>query len=238
MRGNMKIYITGDTHIPIDISKLNMKAFPEQRDLTRDDYVIILGDFGLYWHDDKEYRHWKKWLEDKPFTILWIDGNHENHQWINELPVTIWHGGKVHQTAENIIHLMRGECFEIGGKYFLAAGGAQSYDRLCRTEGISWWKEELWSHKEQSNLFFTLDKLKAKNIRLDYILSHTCPKELLTPMFGVSPWEDPDPTTDLLATVYEELGVNGFQVWYFGHWHQDKTLGKFHCLFDEIRRLV
>ena len=43
----MKIYVTGDTHIPIDISKLNMREFPEQKELTREDYVIILGDFGL-----------------------------------------------------------------------------------------------------------------------------------------------------------------------------------------------
>ena len=28
------IYITGDTHIPIDIKKLNTKNFPDQRELT------------------------------------------------------------------------------------------------------------------------------------------------------------------------------------------------------------
>ena len=43
------IFLTGDTHIPIDVSKLNTKNFPEQKNLTSDDYVIILGDFGLYW---------------------------------------------------------------------------------------------------------------------------------------------------------------------------------------------
>lgn len=234
----MRIYITGDTHIPIDINKLNAKEFPEQKELTREDYVIILGDFGLYWHNDKEHQHWKKWLEEKPFTVLWIDGNHENHQWISSLPVSRWHGGRVHQTAENIIHLMRGECFEIGGKHFLAAGGAQSYDRLCRVAGVSWWEEELWSHQEQENLFFTLDRMKAEGIRIDYILSHTCPRELLRPMFGVSPMEDPDPTASLLQAVYDELGSQGFQGWYFGHWHQDKSMGKFHCLYDEVRRIM
>ena len=234
----MKIYVTGDTHIPIDISKLNTKKFPEQQEMTREDYVIILGDFGLYWHDDKEHEHWRKWLEEKSFTILWIDGNHENHQWINSFPVSRWHGGRVHQTAENIIHLMRGECFEIGGKHFLAAGGAQSYDRFCRVSEVSWWKEELWSHQEQENLFFTLDRMKAEGIRIDYILSHTCPRELLRPMFGVSPMEDPDPTASLLQAVYDELGSQGFQGWYFGHWHQDKSMGKLHCLYDDVRRIM
>ena len=50
------IYLTGDTHIPIDISKLNTKNFPEQKNLTRNDYIIIIGDFGLYWHEDKTYK--------------------------------------------------------------------------------------------------------------------------------------------------------------------------------------
>ena len=234
----MKIYVTGDTHIPIDISKLNMREFPEQKELTREDYVIILGDFGLYWHDDAEHHRWKQWLEEKNFTILWIDGNHENHQWLNSFPVTEWHEGMVHQTAENIIHLMRGECFEIGGKYFLAAGGAQSYDRLCRVADVSWWKEELWSHKEQRKLFFTLDIMKSENKRIDYVLSHTCPRDLLIPMFGISPMDDPDPTTSMLQAVYDDLGSGGFTGWYFGHWHQDKSMGKFHCLYDEIVRIL
>ncbi len=144
----------------------------------------------------------------------------------------------VHQTADNIIHLMRGEYYEIGGKYFLAAGGAQSYDRLCRVAEVSWWKEELWSHKEQRNLFFSLDIMKSKNKRIDYILSHTCPRDLLIPMFDISPMEDPDPTTSMLQTVYDDLGMGGFTGWYFGHWHQNKSMGKFHCLYDEIVRIL
>ena len=43
------IYVTGDTHIPIDIHKLDDDAFMEQKNLTKDDYVIICGDFGGVW---------------------------------------------------------------------------------------------------------------------------------------------------------------------------------------------
>ena len=44
------IYITGDTHIPTeDISKLSTKRFPEQKMLSKEDYVIICGDFGGVW---------------------------------------------------------------------------------------------------------------------------------------------------------------------------------------------
>lgn len=46
------IYITGDTHIPIDINKLSVKNFPEQKNMTKDDFVIICGDFGGVWEKD------------------------------------------------------------------------------------------------------------------------------------------------------------------------------------------
>ena len=48
------ICLTGDTHIPNNIAKLNMKNFPEQKNLTRDDYIIVLGDFG-HIHQDKNF---------------------------------------------------------------------------------------------------------------------------------------------------------------------------------------
>lgn len=39
------IWITGDTHGDW-IHRLNMDSFPEQREMTKDDYVIVLGDLG------------------------------------------------------------------------------------------------------------------------------------------------------------------------------------------------
>lgn len=41
------IYVTGDTHGVIDIGKLGFKNFPEGKNLTKNDYVIICGDFGF-----------------------------------------------------------------------------------------------------------------------------------------------------------------------------------------------
>lgn len=37
------IYITGDTHGALDIGKLNTKKFPEQKQMTKDDFVIVCG---------------------------------------------------------------------------------------------------------------------------------------------------------------------------------------------------
>ena len=41
------IFITGDTHA--DFSRFTRKNFPEQENLSKDDIVIIAGDFGGIW---------------------------------------------------------------------------------------------------------------------------------------------------------------------------------------------
>ena len=66
------IFITGDTHIPIDIGKLSSKCFPEQKEMTKNDYVIICGDFGGVWDGSNEEKYWIKWLKSKNFTTLFI----------------------------------------------------------------------------------------------------------------------------------------------------------------------
>lgn len=91
------IYLTGDTHIPIDIDKLSCKSFPEQREMTRSDYVIVLGDFGLLWKKDETYDYWLDDLSKRTYTLLFLDGNHENFDWLDSLPVESWHGGRVHR---------------------------------------------------------------------------------------------------------------------------------------------
>ena len=56
------IYITGDCNG--DFTRFSTVAFPEQKEMTKDDYVIICGDFGL-WHDTNEERYWLKWWREE-----------------------------------------------------------------------------------------------------------------------------------------------------------------------------
>lgn len=106
------IYITGDTHAE-EFVKLNTEHFPEQKNLTKDDYVIICGDFGLVWKTGWEARSEMWWLDhfenDCTYTLLFVDGNHENFDRLNSYPVKEWHGGKVHEIRPHVLHLMRGQ---------------------------------------------------------------------------------------------------------------------------------
>lgn len=56
--------------------------------------MIICGNFG-FWDESGEQRYWRKWLSGKPFTTLWVDGNHENYDLLKTYPVEQWRGGKV-----------------------------------------------------------------------------------------------------------------------------------------------
>ena len=123
------IYITGDIHA--DFSRFEEDKFPIQTEMTRNDYVIICGDFGGVWNYIVESMHekqWLDWLDNKNFTTLFVDGNHENFERLYKYPVEEWHGGNVHKIRDSVIHLIRGEIYDIENKKFFTFGGARSHD--------------------------------------------------------------------------------------------------------------
>ena len=68
------IYITGDTHG--GFQRFSTDHFPQQKRMNRDDCTVITGDFGGLWDDSPREAYWLDWLEKKPFTTLFVDGNH------------------------------------------------------------------------------------------------------------------------------------------------------------------
>ena len=82
----MALYVTGDTHG--EEGRFKYMGSEIMRTLTKDDYLIICGDFGYIFNDTYYERKFLRYMaEDLPFTILWVDGNHENFDLINEYPV-------------------------------------------------------------------------------------------------------------------------------------------------------
>ena len=127
--GDGRLFIAGDTHGCMEMGKLSSRNFPEGRSLSRDDYVLVAGDFGVPWSNPEsgEDKYWLEWLEGKPWTTLFVDGNHENFNALKILPVEDWHGGKIQRLRTRVIHLMRGEAYDdVAGMSLFAFGG----DRL------------------------------------------------------------------------------------------------------------
>ena len=139
----MSFIISGDTHGTIDIGKI-VKFFDEHEDeYTSEDYLIVCGDVGVCGFSASEEAEIRSIFRGLPVTTLFVDGNHENFKQLNEYDIEIWNGGKVHFIEGGIIHLMRGQVFEIDGTRFFTFGGAYSIDKMYRTEGLSWFPEEI-----------------------------------------------------------------------------------------------
>lgn len=215
------IYITGDTHGPIDIHKLNKRYFDDST-LTKKDYLVICGDFGLVWDNSPEEKYWLDWLNDKNYTTLFVDGNHENHPLLNSYPEEIWNGGKVHKIRDSVLHLMRGQVFTIDSRTFFTMGGADSVDKDWRTPGKSWWPEEMPSNDEYEE---AIQNLKLHNHQVDYIITHTAPTSIVNQL--IPEIKPPDQLTNFLEGI--KTGTQ-YKHWYFGHFHGDRDIDKKHTL--------
>ena len=248
-----RIFITGDIHGKPE--RFSKERFPRQRELDKDDYMIICGDFGLVWdgeivvkgtditvknEESKRETWWLDWLETLPFTVLFVDGNHENFDRLGQYPVEEWMGGKVHKIRPSVIHLMRGQVFTIAGKRIFTFGGARSHDiedgilectdpdlkekkremnrqgALYRVNHESWWEEEMPSEEEMQE---GLKNLAQYGNEVDYIISHCCPGTLQQTICF-----DMEVTNEQTAYFDELKRICQYKKWYFGHFHDNKNV--------------
>lgn len=246
------IYVTGDMHG--SFSRLKRKSFAEQIHMTKSDYVIICGDFGI-WDNSPQEREWMKWLDAKPFTTLFVDGNHENFDRLSKYPVSDWNGGKVQYINDSVIHLMRGQVYELCGKLLFTMGGASSHDisagildpdapdfktkkkqldahfAMYRINHLSWWKEELPSQEEYE---ISRNNLSRYGWKVDYIITHCCPSSILN-TFSNGIYQ-PDHLTEFLDEVKDRCS---FDHWFFGHYHDNRIVQeKYVMLYKKILQIV
>ena len=249
------IYITGDCHR--NFERFNTRNFPEQKEMTKDDYVIICGDFGGVWDKDKESKEETfllEWLDCKPYTTLVVDGNHENFDRLYAYPVEEWNGGKIHRIRDSVIHLMRGQVFTIEGKKVFTFGGASSHDisggilepgdprfkrkkkaldkgwEPYRINHISWWEQELPSEEEMEE--GRLNLLKNGN-EVDFIVTHCCASSTAA-VIGQGMYQP-----DRLTSYFEELRQTvKFKKWFFGHYHDNINVNTQEILlYEQIIRI-
>ncbi|MDE5866632.1 MAG: metallophosphoesterase [Lachnospiraceae bacterium] len=256
----MSVWVTGDIHG--NPQRFSSDIFTEQKEMTKNDTVIILGDFGLVWDftgENKTEKYWLDWLEKKPFTTVFIDGNHDNFDRLDKYPVEEWHGGKVNFIRPSVIHLMRGQIFNIEDKTFFAFGGASSHDisagilepddpdfkekkkrldrnpfALYRINHMSWWERELPNEEE---LKIGLVNLEKHDNKVDYIITHSPYTSLLRQMDGGSGLYQSDRLTDYLQEIKKTVD---YKHWLFGHMHVNHTFHweKSSCLYEQIIRIL
>jgi len=213
------IYITGDTHGEIDINKLSSRNFPIQKQLTKNDFVIICGDFGFIWANDNTQKYWLKWFQNKKFHTLFIDGNHENFDLLNKYKIEEWNGGKIHRINDSIFHLLRGNVYNICGLRIFTFGGGESVDKQYRIENITWWKEEMPNEEEYKN---GLSNLKKHGNKVDLIVTHTAPSSILK-IIDIDNYSNFNDLSEFLDTIKNTVK---YEKWFIGHYHLDKYYEK------------
>ena len=253
------IYITGDTHS--DFRRFNTSIFPEQKEMTKEDYCIIAGDFGGVWYgvNDRVHRkaedHNLNELNNRSFTTLFVPGNHENYARLmsDEFPIKEWNGGLVKEIRPSILMLMRGEMYEIDGAKIYAFGGASSHDI---TDGILDGSDPDWKWKakrlERQHKYFYrirgiswweeelptaeemqhgMDILDQNDWRADFVITHCAPSSTQA-LLGVH-------ENDVLTRYLEEIRVKlEYKRWFFGHYHENRQVSaKDIVLYEQIVRV-
>ena len=247
----MAVFVCGDTHGTHTIHKLrNFRKYAGAH-LTKDDYVIVCGDFGLLWNNEylsEEYGTEKLrvpnnpwdclwstdevnlyyWYESCPWTTLFVDGNHENFDRLALYPVSEWHGGNVQKISDSIIHLMRGEIYEIDGHSFFCMGGAMSTDRgpIIGDEKYSahrwWWPQEIPSIDEWEVAYRNLE---THDWEVDFIITHDTPASVtlrLNAKYRISE------VSNRLEMIRDMVS---YSHWFCGHMHCDERFGDISILY-------
>lgn len=210
----MKVLLVGDTHgDPQFVSSVNRLA------KTRGAHCIIqLGDFGFDFNKNV-MASIKAWLDaDERRRWLWIDGNHDQHDYIRTEICKGKHPKKpVRHFHDRMFYCPRGSTLKIGQKNVLFLGGAVSIDVHRRQQGVNWWPQE---HLSTADVHRAIDN----GHRADILLSHDAP-----PTGALKNWlrgqgykidRASEQNRKAIAAVLENTPV--YEV-YHGHYHHSYT---------------
>ena len=220
------IAVTGDTHgLPDRFDD------PRLRRLKKGDSLIICGDFGYFWDGGKREQRVLEKLQKKKYQILFLDGCHENYDRLREFPTEEWNGGLVGRAAENILHLRRGQVYQLGGTSFFTFGGGESRDKQMYADMGKWWPEEMPTLAEMAQGVQNLD---AHGMKVDYVLTHS-PAPRMNLLHGEFYREKTE-----LEMYFERLAKKvQFRRWYFASLHIDRHVTEHYwSLFREIAVLT
>lgn len=246
-----RIFITGDKHRYFG----RVKAFCQAMNTKRKDILIILGDAGFNYYDDKRDDELKKEISQLSITLFCIHGNKENRpQNVGTYGIRSFCGGKVYYEPKypNIYFAIDGEVYTFEGKKYMVVGGAHSVDKLrCLEVGLPYWDDEMPDDETKMRVEARLNEMDN---RIYGMLTHTCPIEYLPIEMFMSTRQNaeikkktrkarskklfkPDidrSTEEWLGELEKKIDYN---VWFCGHYHVDKQIDKIHMMHKEIRPL-
>ena len=223
------ILFTGDVHGQLGLGRFTFLHEFHRENPDEKIYIIVCGDMGCCWDGGEYDKATQEYLSTLPAEFLFIDGNHENFDILDNLPVEARYGGLVHKVTDNVYHLMRGEIFEIEGKTILAFGGAASIDKGARIEGYSWWKQEAITMDDLVN---AIDNYAIKGLyKVDVVLTHaSIPHHRFILTGSIRPKHDQSE-----GFIADLLNYISYDYHFFGHYHEDKLVEhNTRCLYNDL----
>ncbi len=169
-----------------------------------------------------------KWLGKRRYTILFVDGAHENFKELNSYPIEEWNGGKTRHISGRLRQLMRGEIFTLDGKKLFAFGGGMLDETFLSKE-----KYENSSSPEvptAEEFEYALKNLENNGNTVDYIASYEAPGQIAG-FIELSKSEEQN-----LNAFFDRISeACTFSKWYFGQHHIDKIItAKYMAVYNKI----
>lgn len=235
------VYITGDTHRDF----YRIKYFCEKCKTNKNDVLIILGDVGINYYLDISDRRLKNELDRLPITLFCVHGNHEERPYLvkddsgndaYEQKCIFGATAYVEKKHPSIIFAKDGEYYHIGNHHYFVIGGAYSVDKQYRLiKGYKWFESEQADNEIKKRVEDNLMKL---NNEVDIVLSHTCPLKYVPNEFFISNIDDSNIDRSMenwLDKIEDNINYNQ---WYFGHYHNYKSIDKMTLLFNDIKEII
>ena len=135
--------------------------------------VLQLGDFGLWpGRADAYLDHVDAAAQRAGVAVVWIDGNHEDHDALDRWRDRAGPGGLV-AMRPSVTWAPRGARWSWGAAAFGALGGAVSIDRFLRRPGVNWWPQEAVTPADVERL---------GDDPLDVLVTHAAPAAVAFPV--------------------------------------------------------
>ena len=140
-------------------------------------------------------------------------GNHDNYQTVMDSngfsANRCGSAGKYNLVGHGRIGTSAGNVFYVSG--------AESPDRLRRTEGHDWWREEELTFSQARECLDEWETLSGDN-PINIVVSHDCPSRVAQMMHGD---DKPTFTRQLLQEMWE---IHKPSLWVFGHHHRNEII--------------
>lgn len=227
-------YITGDCHGDF----LRIEFFCRHHKTTKEDVMIVLGDFGVNYSLGKMDIKKKEILSQLPLTFFAIHGNHEARPFeVEGYEEKLWNDGIVYVEPKypNILFAKDGEVYTLGDKKCMVIGGAYSVDKFYRLQvRLPWFESEQPTEEIKD---YVEAQLKKIDYKIDYVFSHTCPmmyepSDLFLNFIDQSKVDKS--TEEWLTRIENKLD---YKRWYFGHFHGNRMFPKAEMLYEMIKEL-